>query len=511
MSDENPTDPQSPPAGGMKHQAARQARWTTLSSLANVVLQLAQVAVLSRLIDKADFGIMGMAWVVIAFAVLFEDAGLTLAVVHKQKSTREQLSTLFWTNWGVGLVLCGLLQLGTPWVVEWSNPERPELLAQVFRTTALFFAISPLGQLFVALMWRDLRFKHIAVVEIGAVLTGFAAAVAMGLSGFGVFALVAGHICRSMAYVTLAAVFGCGIFWPKLHWKRADLRGYLGFGVYQMADRISLYGVRNFDKLLIGRWFGEVQMGLYVQAWNLMFRLVTAINPILTRVTTALFSRIQDDDPRLCRGFLQLVQLQTLIMAPVGFGIIAVAPSLVRAYLGEEWEGAIGILQCLAGLVLFFSLRNGCGSVFTAKGRMDLAFRLNLAAALLAVPAIFVGKQWGLEGIALGLVVSQAVVLPYQLFILHRLIGLSIRAWLAAVVPLTLCAAAMCGAVLLLADAIGAADPGAGARGSLHATLLLGALVGAGGALYGALVWMVRRDFAREMLGLVRKKRAQSP
>ena len=67
------------------------------------VLQFAQVAVLARILPTADFGLMAMISVVLAFGIAYADMGLSNAVIYRQDTTRDQLSSLYWLN-----VLAGL-------------------------------------------------------------------------------------------------------------------------------------------------------------------------------------------------------------------------------------------------------------------------------------------------------------------------------------------------------------------------------------------------------------------
>jgi O-antigen/teichoic acid export membrane protein len=63
------------------------------------------MAILARLLDPADFGLVAMATVVTGTYGLFATAGLSSAIVQQATITDEQISTLFWINLGVGILL----------------------------------------------------------------------------------------------------------------------------------------------------------------------------------------------------------------------------------------------------------------------------------------------------------------------------------------------------------------------------------------------------------------------
>ena len=101
----------------LKRQAAEGAYWTGTSSVVVTVLQFAQLAILARLLVPEDFGLMAMMMVVIGFAQAFADMGISNAIIHRQDTTDEHLSSLYWLNILAGIVLFFLLVAAVPAIV----------------------------------------------------------------------------------------------------------------------------------------------------------------------------------------------------------------------------------------------------------------------------------------------------------------------------------------------------------------------------------------------------------
>ncbi|HPU86473.1 MAG TPA: oligosaccharide flippase family protein, partial [Candidatus Latescibacteria bacterium] len=109
---------------------------TTMTSQAiKFVLSTAGTVVLARLLTPADYGLVGMVTVVVNFAAMFKDAGLSVATVQKDQITREQISTLFWINVLISGVLGLCVLAGAP-LIAWFY-GKPELTAV---TVALSFS-----------------------------------------------------------------------------------------------------------------------------------------------------------------------------------------------------------------------------------------------------------------------------------------------------------------------------------------------------------------------------------
>src|SRR5688572_8431806 len=102
----------------LRKQALSGIRWTSLSSLIRACLQLLQIAILARLLDSADFGLMALVVAIAAFLQIFADMGLSSAIVHHQEISQRQLSSLYWLNVGTALGLTLLMVLAGPLVAR---------------------------------------------------------------------------------------------------------------------------------------------------------------------------------------------------------------------------------------------------------------------------------------------------------------------------------------------------------------------------------------------------------
>src|SRR5271154_4804319 len=92
----------------LKEKTIRGGAARLCSQGANFLLRLGSLMVLARLLGPRDFGLVGMVTAFTGVLTLFRDFGLSAAAIQQQNVTDEQLSSLFWINIFVG-VLLGLL------------------------------------------------------------------------------------------------------------------------------------------------------------------------------------------------------------------------------------------------------------------------------------------------------------------------------------------------------------------------------------------------------------------
>lgn len=82
----------------LKQKAITGVKWTTVSAVSLAVTQLLKISVLTRFLDKTDFGLMAIVMFVLGFTNLFVDMGLTSAILHKKEINENEYASLYWLN-----------------------------------------------------------------------------------------------------------------------------------------------------------------------------------------------------------------------------------------------------------------------------------------------------------------------------------------------------------------------------------------------------------------------------
>lgn len=483
----------------LTQRAAVGVRWTATSTITTTLLQFSQVAFLTRILDQADFGLMAMILVVIGFGQAYADIGLSNAIIWRQDATRAQLSSLYWANMLAGLAVFVAILLLNPLIAAFYR--QPEL-TRYLPLSALVFLIIPIGQQFQVLLQKELRFRSYALIEILAAVVGAATAIATGLAGVGVLALIAGQLAGASTRAAILASVGWRRWRPSLRLRLADLRGYISFGAYQVGERTVDQFSSNIDYLLIGRFLGSAMLGAYSIAYQLVVLPFTKINPVLTSVAYPVFARRQDDDAAICRGYLELSTLLVFVVFPLLVGLLVTAPVAVPVLFGQKWMTSVPLVQVLALMAMIRTLCNPVGSVLMAKGRADLGFKVNLVLAVATLAVFFAVVPYGTLAVAWAWVgMSVAAFVLWQMF-LARVVHMKWKeyaATLARPVLLTALSALLLeGTYLLLRRVL---TPGG---------LLFGLLILSGVAIHAAVWMLLNRSFVKRIYGIVKATRSST-
>ena len=478
----------------LRSQAVSGAKWTTASTVATTSLYFLRLAILARLLSPQDFGLMAMIMVVIGFAQAYADMGISNAIIYRQDATRGQLSSLYWLNIMAGAAVFFIVLAVNPLIVAFYKEPR---LASLLPWAALVYLISPIGQQFQILLQKNLLFRPLAIIETASAFCGFVTAVGFALAGAGVFSLIIGQLADTGTRALSLAGIGLGKWRPRMRFKRSDLQGYLGFGLYQMGERSINYLNSNLDKLLIGSLLGAQELGYYSLAWNLAIQPVAKINPIITKVSFPIFAKVQHDIVALRKGYLRMLKMLSSINFPLLVGMAATAPAFIPVVFGQEWLPAVFLLQVLAFVAVLRSMGNPVGSLLLAKGRADLGFKWNVMLFVTQLSGVYLGaKLGGMQGVVLALIGLQiSYVYPSYHILVRPLINCTLREYLTSMSRAFVFSLFMGGAVLIVPHMI-----------TFEAGILFIGQVMAGVFLYFFLMYVFDRRYIFEMTTLFFKR-----
>ncbi len=391
----------------LKGRSVRGGAATLGGQAANFVLKLGSTAVLARLLTPADYGLIAMVTAVTGFVEIFKDAGLSMATVQQAQINHRQISTLFWFNLGLSLLLM-LVVIALAPGVAWFYGE-PQLLLVTIALGAMF----PLGGLTIqhgALLRRQMRFGTLASIDVASNVVGVAAGITAAAFGARYWALVA---MMAASGVASAALVWITCPWlPSLPRRGTGVRPMLNFGVNLSLAQLLILVRRNGDNILLGSFWGALSLGLYTKAYQLLLFPLQQFAVPFNAVAIPVLCRLQSEPRRFRSYYLRLVEiLATFTMPMVAFTFVS-ADAVIISWLGGEWAAVIPIFRALIGAGIVAAISDLGASVFQSLGRTDKQLRANLYAGVFFVAAFFVGLQWGAIGMAAAVSVAFCIALP---------------------------------------------------------------------------------------------------
>jgi O-antigen/teichoic acid export membrane protein len=428
----------SPARAPTRQAVARAVSWVGIGHLVSQGMWLASLLVLAALLSPRDFGTLASALVLVNLAGLLVDAGTRGSLIAKPSLTRADIGGAMVLNAAIGLAATLLIAaLAGPAVRAFAGGGD----VSAVRALSVGVFLYALGICAFALLQKHLRLKQYAAANIASAVISSLVAVAAGLLGAGVWALVVRQLL-SMGLLSLFAwVAARHLLPPREPGTRPGWRGALrlrqpdwtGFFLLAAADFVVL----NADVFVVGNITRARGLGLYSLAFTLAFAPLTQIAWQVGRVlfpAAAATQRLQD----VGRRTLVSLRLMALLLTPVVPPVIALAPVLPEL-LGSRWAPIVVPFQLLLLAGVGQALVSVIGESLSGTGNVWFRARVNLVWAVGMVGALLVLVS--LEGIRGAALAHLALFVPFALayaVVGTRRLGIDASAVAAALRPVAL-------------------------------------------------------------------------
>jgi O-antigen/teichoic acid export membrane protein len=382
---------------------------------ANFFLRLGSLMILARLLGPKDFGLVGMVTVFTGVLTLFRDFGLSSAAIQRTTVTEEQISTLFWINIFVGALLTLFAIALAPVITAFYHEPR---LLMVTVVLAVGFLFNAAGVQHGALLQRQMRFTTLAVINTVSLIIGSAIAIGGAKAGYGYWALVAMSIT-----LPFTNTVGC---WLAVRWipgmprRGVGIRSMMRFGGTITLNGLLAYVANNFEKVLLGRYWGVDALGLYGRAYQLINIPTDNLNSAAGEVAFSALSRLQGDPDRLKNYFLKGYTVILALTLPITVACALFADDMISVFLGPKWGAAAPIFRLLAPTILAFAIVNPLFWLLSSLGLVERSLKMGLVIAPVMILSYLVAVPYGPRGVAVAYsTVMMLWVIPCIIWSVH--------------------------------------------------------------------------------------------
>src|ERR1700752_224775 len=427
-------------------RTARGGFITIVSQGSKFFLSMVGTFILARLLVPEDYGLVGMVAVVTGFISVFKDLGLSAATIQRSEVNNEQVSTLFWLNVCLSAGLMLVTAALAPAVAGFYGESRLTWINLAYAAGFLFGGLTVQHE---ALLRRRMQFASLAAAEIISLVISMVVAIALAWKGLRYWALVSSQLTLGFTY--LIVIWTACRWRPGLPVRHSGVRSMLAFGGRLTRFSVVNYFARNLDNMLIGRFWGAEQLGLYARAYTLLLLPIDQINTPITSVAVPALSRLKDSPERYRAAYLRLLEKVALLTMPTMAFMIASSEPVIHIVLGKKWLGVSHIFALLGIAGLVQPVASTTGWLFVTQARVSEMFKWGVIGSLITVAGIIAGLKWGAVGVAASYSITVTVfVVPLLLWDVSRTGPVRMKDFSTALAPIFFAALSSLGVVVLL-------------------------------------------------------------
>ncbi len=353
------------------------------------ILQLVGTLILTRFIAPAEYGEVYAAVICVGAAHQLSYFAFGQYLIARKSPPEEAFEA------GTLHLLLGVVAMLIVFFLRWplgAMVEAPQM-GRFVPGLVVAAIVERLRYIPQRLLVRELRFRTVAIVNSVGELSFTATALILAPT-WGGMAIVAGTVVRS----SLMAVL---YFWrcPRSYWlvwsplRMKTVKALMNYGAPLMVASLADSAATRWDNLILSRMFGTSVMGRYNLAYNLAETPVSYVAEHIGDVLMPSYALMERKERQI--AVVRAAGLMAIVIAPLGVGLGAVAPTVVDAFFDPRWAEMAPMLAILSVMTVFRPMGWSALAYLQAEEKTRLIMVLSFVRAVLLLTLVATFAYFG--------------------------------------------------------------------------------------------------------------------
>lgn len=367
----------------------------------------------SRLLLPSDFGLVGLITVFSGFITVFSDSGLSMAVIRSryENTYHRGLNSVAII---IGLVLCILtLLLVYPISLFYKN----DTLILPAIAISFLFIIRSFYTIPMAVLQKRLQFSAAGKILFISTIAQTISTIILAWMGYKYWSLIWSQyvqaiIIYAMVYAKTSEKllsFNKPVFVRSFQLAKKLIGSLIGFNVVN-------YWARNADNLLVGKYYGTNDLGIYNRGYLMLQLPLNLITGLFNTVLFPSLVKYKNEGGNVEGEYFFILKVLSVINLPIGFILIIFPEQFVRILWGNNWIGVASLLPYFGLMVMIQTLLSTFGNILVLQDKERVLMFTGWVSAGSLIVGIIYGATVSLIGVAAFYTFTFVVfVFPFQI------------------------------------------------------------------------------------------------
>jgi len=373
-----------------------------------ICIEFLTTAYLMRVLGPEPFGLVAMATSVVVVIQVLAGGGIGASLVSDKSAEPERVGAVMLLSALAALLVTVVGIAVTPWIVAFYQEPKVEI---IWIISCIIVGVSAITSVPTALAQRQHWFGLLAWSYVPVNLLA---------AGGSMLLLEQRHdFWPIVMYRAIVAVLGLCFIWVLVRPvvkipNKDDIRAVMSFGVGVTTFSFLNMIQRNGDDVIVGRFLGSHNLGLYNFAYKILAFPLREIGGLVDNLAYPRLSAYMPDTYRVGAGLSEVVRETALFSTPFCIGVALAAEELISAAFGRQWEAAYFPLVVLSLLGVVQVPASRLGLAFVVSRKTGTMAKWALFSTPVVVLSFFAGIPWGINGVVLCYALtSLALMLPW--------------------------------------------------------------------------------------------------
>lgn len=419
----------------MKDKSVKGVLWLFISKFFPPIINFGVFTYSARILMPEDFGLVAFALSIIFICNSFMPIGWRESIIKYQINDVNTISTVFWLNLFVSLLLSGLL-------VIFCLLSLFEFQTAIFNSALMIFTIKlvfdGLGATSNIILLKNQEYSLLAVRTVFSSIVSAMIILSLLELDFGVWALIWAQVILSIA--NFIVVYIPTRHFVSLHFSLADISKFKEFALYTTCSNGLTAALNNYESVVIGSILGKRDLGFY----SVAKRLATVINDIcvgtLSEISFPILAQQQAELKKFQKAFLSSVYFSVLLLFPIfSFGLVA-GKEIFLFLFTAKWSQSVIVFQAFCIMFMIVTLGIPQKNIILLTNNAKWWFKLQVKLSFILVPITTMSAYGGIHTLLIALILSRTTYCSLSMWRSCNLLQISLKEYiLNFLMPFTCC------------------------------------------------------------------------
>lgn len=379
-------------------------------------LAFIRIAILARILTPFQFGIVGIATLVLSFLETFTQIGFDVFFIQENKPTEKYIDTAWVLSILRGIFIFLLLYFSSGLISNFFNSIDSQLLIKLIAFVALvrgFINPSRVN------MIKNINFKGETLFSSAVLFVDFSITVIVTILLRNPAGIVYGLLFGAITEVILSMILLSPR--PKFRFNISHFKMITNRGKWVTLSNIFSYLFSEGDDAVVGKILNKSSLGIYQVSYKIATLPLTEITQVFNTVTFPIYVKFANERKRLIRAFRRVFLLIIIITFPLSLVVYLFPQYIIHFFLGDQWISAIPILKDLAIFGMFRALVVSFNPLFKSlKIHKYITFYSIISFAIMALSIYPLINKFGLIGTVYSVIAGTLFALVYNIHIFYK-------------------------------------------------------------------------------------------
>jgi teichuronic acid exporter len=380
-------------------------------------------------LEPREFGVVGLALVIIFFISLFLDLGFSRAIIQKKNADQTTFSGVFILNLVLALVFALIFFAAAGPLAHFFGYTE---LRDIMRVLSLQIVFSGMSLVPMSILMREMKFRQLSIIALTSALISGGLAVWMALNGYGVWSLVVQHVLSSL--ISMALYFVVSRWLPGLiGFKKEIIKPLWNYGRHLFYSSLLNSVATRLDALVIGKFLDANSLGLYTRAQSMDNVIRTVSAGSVTSVFFVAASKLQDSREQLLQVYKKYLHLISFVAIGIAGLLYLVVPDVFRLLFDSKWDTAAYYFQLMAMIGFAWPVSSLMVSVISGTGNSPAFLRVEFIKTAILLSALVFLYTNGIVFYLFVMIGARMLMMGFNAYFVSKEINISMIAQLGIV------------------------------------------------------------------------------